>query len=246
MIPSARYDVTIKNKHNSMAEKKKKVVAKAPTAIIMREIALSQNQSMVVNAETPKELIKTKPGRGGKSVSFVEGGYVIARLNQAFSPVGWEFKVTERGETARKNEKKSDGEVWVYGELTVIDHKNGFRVTKGQYGQHPLHENVPMGDALKAAGTDALKKCASLYGIALDVYWGQLDAPEDRGEKKNIPPTAEELFERAKIMIESSKGIGGLIAYSEKLKDSKTFSKDQVAKLQAIVKTQVEKLESHE
>lgn len=233
-----------------MANKPKKTqktnaiaVIKKDRTTVMHQISLSQNQMMVVNAETPPALIKSKPGRGGKKVSFIEGGYVISRLNQAFSPVGWEFKVTERGETARKNEKSSEGEVWVYGELTVIDHKMGFRVTKGQYGQHPLHEKVPYGDALKAAGTDALKKCASLYGIALDVYWGQLDAPEGQDEKKNKPSPAE-LFERAKMMISTSRNVDGLIEYSEKLKDSKTFTKEQKDALMSAVSMRVDTLQN--
>lgn len=219
------------------------VKPKVDKALILNEIRLSQSQLTVVNAETPEAFIKKKPGRGGKNVTYVEGGYVINRLNAAFSPVGWEFKVTERGETARSNEKNSEGEVWVYGELTVIDHKNGFRVSKGQYGQHPIHKNVPYGDALKSAGTDALKKCASLFGIALDVYWGQLDSPEERDDKKT-KPTQEELFERAKMMIYASRNIDGLIQYSEKLKDSKTFTKEQTEQLLKAVNGQVDSLQS--
>lgn len=223
--------------------KPKKSKPKIEKALILNEIRLSQNQLTVVNAETPEAFIKKKPGRGGKSVTYVEGGYVINRLNAAFSPVGWEFKVTERGETTRSNEKNSEGEVWVYGELTVIDHKNGFRVSKGQYGQHPIHKNVPFGDALKSAGTDALKKCASLYGIALDVYWGQLDSPEEKDDKK-AKPTPEELFERAKMMIYASRNISGLIEYSEKLKESKTFTKEQNQELLKAVNGRVDALQS--
>jgi hypothetical protein len=219
------------------------VKPKVDKALILNEIRLSQNQLTVVNSETPEAFIKKKPGRGGKSVTYVEGGYVINRLNAAFSPVGWEFNVTERGETERCNEKNSEGEVWVYGVLTVIDHKNGFRVNKGQYGQHPLHKNVPYGDALKAAGTDALKKCASLYGIALDVYWGQLDSPEEKDEKK-AKPTPEELFERAKMMIYASRNVDGLIQYAEKLKGGKTFTKAQTEQLLAAVNGRVDSLQS--
>lgn len=217
---------------------------KEQTAIVMRAIALSQSAQMVVNAPTPEALVMEKQGRGGKKVSYIKGGYVIARLNEAFSPVGWEFKITERGETARINEKSAEGEVWVYGELTVIDHKNGFRVSKGQYGQHPIHKNVPYGDALKSAGTDALKKCASLFGIALDVYWDQLDAPSGDDGKKQKPASKEELFERAKMMISATKNTGGLIDYSDKLKNSKSFTKAQVDELQRLVSARVEALDA--
>lgn len=200
----------------------KKPVPKAPAkprevkALVLHETSLTTRQTGIVNAPTPKQAIKSKPGRGGKKVTYIEGGYVISRLNEAFSPLGWEFRITERGTTDRKNEKSAEGEVWVYGELTIIDHKNGFRVTKGQYGQHAIHEKVPIGDAYKAAGTDALKKCASLLGIGLDVYWGTLDI--GTGEEGRGPSDAD-LFERAKTMVSRINDMGALFEYREKLKN---------------------------
>lgn len=215
------------------------------TAIVMREISLSPRQTSIMNAETPAALIKTKPGRGGKKVQYVEGGYVISKLNQAFSPLGWEFNIVERGQTERKNENRAEGEVWVYGELTIIDHKNNFRTTKGQYGQHPIHEKVPIGDAFKAAGTDALKKCASMLGIALDVYWGTLDTNEETVPKE---PTPEELFERAMMMIRASTNVSGLIEYDEKLKDltQGKFNAKQRAALSMAVNNRVGQLDAQQ
>ena len=225
----------------------KKVVAvrvhepKAITAIVMQEVQLSPRQTSVIQQETPAALIKTKPGRGGKRVSYVEGGYVISKLNEAFSPLGWEFKIVEKGTTERKNESSAEGEVWVYGELTIIDHKNGYRTTKGQYGQHPIHTKVPIGDAYKAAGTDALKKCASLLGIALDVYWGTLDKEESAPPAKMTPA---ELFERAKMMVASTRDVGGLVVYADKLKESKTFSAEQKKALNALISSRVDALDA--
>jgi len=215
---------------------------KEEKALVLHEIGLSARADGVIKAETPKALIKEKPGRGGKKVTYVEGGYVISQLNAAFSPVGWEFKVTERGESPRKTENNAEGEVWVYGELTVIDHKNNWRVTKGQYGQHPIHKNVPIGDAFKAAGTDALKKCASLYGIALDVYWGQLDSPVDAKAKA---PNNEELFERAKLMVASSKNVDALLEYQENLATQKgKLSDAQRKEMVALVKKRIDEIQA--
>ena len=214
---------------------------KAITAIVMQEIQLTPRQTGIIAQETPKALIKEKPGRGGKKVQYVEGGYVISKLNEAFSPLGWEFKIVEKGQTERKNENKAEGEVWVYGELTIIDHKNGYRTTKGQYGQHPIHEKVPIGDAYKAAGTDALKKCASLLGIALDVYWGTLDKNEDAPPPKMTP---EETFERAKMMIASTRDVGGLVVYADKLKTSKIFNAAQKAELNRLISSKVDALDA--
>ncbi|OIO52634.1 hypothetical protein COY93_03600 [Candidatus Uhrbacteria bacterium CG_4_10_14_0_8_um_filter_58_22] len=230
-----------KKKTEAKAVVAKVLASKAITAIVMQEVQLSPRQTSVIQQETPAALIKSKSGRGGKRVSYVEGGYVISKLNEAFSPLGWEFKIVEKGTTERKNEKSAEGEVWVYGELTIIDHKNGYRATKGQYGQHPIHEKVPIGDAYKAAGTDALKKCASFLGIALDVYWGTLDKNEDAPAPKMTPA---EMFERAKMMIASTKDTGGLVVYAEKLKDGKLFNAVQKAELNKLISQRVDMLDA--
>ena len=57
----------------------------------------------------------------------------------------------------------------------------------GQYGNKDRYEAVPIGDTLKAAASDALKKCASLLGIALDVYWPELDRAEKKVKEKDLP-----------------------------------------------------------
>ena len=51
-------------------------------------------------------------------------------------------------------------------------------MVKEQFGSHQHHANVFIGDTLKAAGSDALKKCASLLGIASDIYWQGADEGE--------------------------------------------------------------------
>lgn len=143
--------------------------------LVVNQVTFTPAQMQVMTMPTPARFIKTKPGRGRRVVKFVEGGYMTNQANRIFGPMNWSFKILERGYTERKTEKNTDGEVWVYGEVSVHDHKNGFVVTKGQHGQHPVHSGVPIGDAYKAAATDAEKKALSLFGIALDVYWGSLD-----------------------------------------------------------------------
>ena len=65
-------------------------------------------------------------------------------------------------------------EVKVRGTLTV--RMDGRAITKTQYGCQPIEMKrdgtapVSIGDAYKGAATDAMKKCASLLGIALDLY----------------------------------------------------------------------------
>jgi hypothetical protein len=230
-----------------MATKKKKTME--VKALVIREIAMTQRQATLINAETPAAFIKEKPGRGGRKVAYVEGGYIINQLNGAFSPLGWDFEILDQGQTERKLDK-SDGEVWVRGRLVINDHKNGFKVYKTQYGQHAIHANVPIGDAYKAAATDALKKCASMLGIAQDVYWGGLDSAEEapapaKGSGK-VTASPAERFERAKAMVRSARDVGSLIEWDEKLKTNKVFTAAQKSELSKLIKGRVTDLEGEQ
>jgi hypothetical protein len=128
---------------------------------------VSQKKSII--EKTPKEYIKQRPGRGGMKFDYVEIGYVIDKLNQIFN-YHWEFDILE------DKVYEETGQVVVKGQLTVYTSKD-FSLKKTQYGSADIkmQNGKPMsiGDDLKSAGSDALKKCASLIGIASDVYWGE-------------------------------------------------------------------------
>lgn len=147
--------------------KKNKQKRQTSRAIIIRPVKLAAQQRKTIAIRTPPEFIKERKGKGGKTFRYVEGGYVVARLNEIFSPIGWDFSIID--------ERVESGEVVVRGKLMIKDYKQGYSVSKTQYGTKERHAGVPLGDTLKAAATDCLKKCSSLFGIALDVYWPDLD-----------------------------------------------------------------------
>jgi len=79
-------------------------------------------------------------------------------LNHAFD-YNWSFDIEQF--------EKNDGEVVVLGKLT------GEGISKMQFGSKAITNGKgEIGDDLKAAGSDALKKCATLFGIALHLYSG--------------------------------------------------------------------------
>lgn len=160
-----------------MADKKKKPELKEQSLIIQTP-QLPEAKVKMMQVPTPKEFIKTRAGKGGKQFTYVEGGYVIARLNQVFSPIGWDFEISEQ--------IINPTEIVVRGRLMVKDFKTGFSIGKSQYGTKDRIAGVPLGDSIKAAATDCLKKCASLFGVGLDVYWGQMEAEDSyaSGEKQ--------------------------------------------------------------
>lgn len=115
---------------------------------------------------TPKEHIYSRPAKGGGTWDYVTGIYVKKVLNYVFA-WNWDFEVKEKG--------IQDDLVWVLGRLTVRT-KTGASIVKEQFGRADLKKKrdgngfVDYGNDLKAATTDALKKCASELGIASDVY----------------------------------------------------------------------------
>jgi hypothetical protein len=80
----------------------------------------------------------------------------------------------------------------VHGRLTC-NGANGVQIIKEQFGRVDLKfrkgTDIPLdlGNDLKAATTDALKKCAAELGVAMDVYSGEetrhIEVVEDESEK---------------------------------------------------------------
>jgi Rad52/22 family double-strand break repair protein len=104
--------------------------------------------------------IRQRKGRNGV-LDYVEGHSVIARLNAALD-CAWSFEITH-------HEIRED-EVLVIGRLAAEG------VTKMAFGTSQVTREkgtgqvVSLGDDLKAAATDALKKCATFLGVGLHLY----------------------------------------------------------------------------
>jgi hypothetical protein len=96
-------------------------------------------------------------------LDYVEGHAVIARLNEAFEGQ-WSFEIV------RHDILEERDEILVLGKLSAEG------VVKMQFGvaqitrDRETKEIVSLGDDVKAAGTDALKKCATFLGVGLHLY----------------------------------------------------------------------------
>ena len=142
------------------------------------EVGLASKQWAAIGAVTPSEFIRTRPGRGGKTFSYVEAGYVIDLLNTTFNGM-WDFNIEEQ--------QVGQGQVWVRGKLTVKfpvynPDKSIHSIetlSKTQFGGSDIKTAqgtttaIDIADDLKAAASDSLKKCASLFGFAADIYWNK-------------------------------------------------------------------------
>lgn len=116
---------------------------------------------------TPKQYVYKRPGKGGGTFDYVTTAYMQKALNYIFG-WDWDFDVIEHG--------IEGNQVWVKGKLTVRGEKPGQQIVKTQFGRADIKykkgtkEMLDFGNDLKAATSDALKKCASMLGIASDIY----------------------------------------------------------------------------
>ena len=112
----------------------------------------------------PAELIKIRQdaGTGNKPLSYVPHPHYTRRLDRIF-PMAWDFRTEVVA--------IQDSACGVKGSLsiTLVD---GRVITRESYGHSAINKGKPLGDALKSACSDALKKSASLFGIGLHLYDG--------------------------------------------------------------------------
>lgn len=114
----------------------------------------------------PEGAVKTKLDRDGQPrrdergnpIPYLEAHSVTERLNEAFGG-RWCFEIAKH--------QIGHAQVWVLGRLSACG------VTKEQFGSSEIkrrretREVIDIGNDLKAAASDALKKCASLMGVGL-------------------------------------------------------------------------------
>ena len=148
---------------------------------------MDEKVRQTLEAPFPNEEIRARKGTFGKELAYAEVHSYIARLNLAFAG-DWSFDITEH--------VIQGNEVVVLGKLTAGDiHKSAFGCSTVTTARDS-GERVSVGHDLKAAASDALKKCCSLLGLGLHLYGAQASdqAPAvtvtRAPESKETPPTA--------------------------------------------------------
>lgn len=172
-----------------MAKTKALVKAREAVAITKKMMLvpglLKAEQLLFIFQKTPAKHIYRRPAKGGGQWEFVTGTYVKKILNYTFGWM-WDFEIKEHGK---------EGElVWVLGRLTIKNKKGEVMITKEQFGRAEVKfkrgTKTPLdyGNDLKAAATDALKKCASELGIASDIYGKEEFKGIQQIDKAFVPP----------------------------------------------------------
>jgi hypothetical protein len=136
------------------------------------------NRQLLETPFTPAQ-IKQRKGNFGRELMYLEGHAVIQRLNDALD-ADWSFEITEH--------HILQDEVLVKARLTTGT------IAKTQFGSSQITRNkktgdlVSLGDDLKAAATDALKKAATLLGVGLHLYESEPPMQPKNGQGQNGTP----------------------------------------------------------
>lgn len=159
---------------------------------LQMELSFSEIKALqVLQTPTDTNWISTKE-IGGKTLSYVSGNIVTRILNKAFN-YRWSFEIKETRIVQSQDFAKKDYKtkvvtnipqgsvVQVLGRMTVP----GWGVRE-QWGAQVLTGGSDVQEhSYKSAATDSMKKCASLFGVNLDIY-GNEDVQTIR--KLNVTP----------------------------------------------------------
>jgi len=185
------------------------------------ESSLNEKQLKVLIGKTPEKYVRSRPAKGGGTWDYVSGGYVKKLLNLTFG-FDWDFEIT--------NQMIMHDEAIVQGRLTV--RSNGKTIVKTQFGNKDIiyrkgtEKPLSIGNDLKSAATDCLKKCAAELGFAADIY-NKADFREiDITPESKVESLLEEIKELYSLKVENmSKQLVGDVERVIETKDVKAYLK---------------------
>ncbi len=153
--------------------------------------------------------LDTRPGRGGKTFTYISHGYVTDQLNKTFG-IFWdwtlqrmgndkyydiiEYEVDSWNERLHIMEKKPVKEVMVIGLLKVhIFNERGTKLTTVERtgeGGKVWENNTNASDAVQSASSDGLKRAAFRLGnkFGLQLYYDDEERQQEHLEKLNPAP----------------------------------------------------------
>jgi hypothetical protein len=147
-----------------------------------KKMRFSKEQFEILKRDISIEAIQHKDS--GAHTTGYKIGYLIDQINEAFSPTGWGFEVIPFVRDGVEstfliydmidkygNDKKS---IAIQIRLMLYDEDGEVIFSKTSFGGCPFISNN-LGDSLKGAQTDALKKAFSYLGLGNEAYKGAIN-----------------------------------------------------------------------
>lgn len=180
-----------------------KVKVAASTYARITNPIFEQHQIQYLQRRTPAAHIYDRPGKGGGNWYYVTSAFVIKSLNILFG-YNWSFEI--------KSFDIKGTQCLVHGRMSGTVHKDGHDVTivRESFGRADIKLNkadrkpLDLGNDLKAAESDCLKRCYRQLGGALDVFatneYAEIILTDDNGDSlDNVRETKlQEVANKAK------------------------------------------------
>lgn len=130
-----------------------------------------KQMELELDADIPRDVVSQRDGGGGRKLSYLEGWYVIDRLNKIFGPLNWAKEVLDVRQVVNTTSK---GEFPAYlvkvrlsilltdakgTQSVVVKEAYGYGADKSSQNAHEL--------AIKEAVTDGLKVAAKDLGMSM-------------------------------------------------------------------------------
>jgi len=178
----------------------------------LRNKYLGEDLVAELTKPTPQEVSQERPIRGGGMVKYVAGPHFIRKLNDCFGFL-WSYEVPEsfelNGQIVGKGRltvnvphvKKRTVRRYVEGGKEVEEESVEYEmlsIVKEQFGSSEVKKYsrdtkdkkrgdvIDLGDDYKSMGTDAFKKCATSFGVFLDVYESRASQEEGVVTKQQL------------------------------------------------------------
>lgn len=204
--------------HEVIVSDRKELITEIQNKIAER---MGKAEFALLTNETPIYALKTRQGRAGAVYTYVDIGYVTEQLNLV---TGHQWSFTWELLFKSLEEMKAIGQIAVKGRLEVRQ-KNGENLVFENSGNSDIKyrskdskEFLSFGDDVKGAVSDCVKKCASMFGVAADVYSGAIARRQDHQHPDGI--ITEEQRKRLEVLAtESGIGHSGLKKLIAKLYD---------------------------
>lgn len=128
-------------------------------------------ERLIMLQTTDSRYIEERPGRGKRTYKYVTGHYMIMCANMAFG-FAWSSNVLQWERTDTEVICMGYVEAKIQGEL-IRKYAVGQQDISIVFGSNPK-TLVCLGDNYKAAHMDMIKKALSFFGIARDIYSGDI------------------------------------------------------------------------
>jgi hypothetical protein len=152
---------------------------------------------LFIKGETPKELIRHRPGRGGSSLKYVTSYHFDRMANALFEHL-WSFEIISQDIGKKQIWCHGRATVHVPGKTTITRYPDGrvveervdqVNLVRDQFGgcdikfpkDGPKDMPIDIGDDLKSSASDSKKKCFSSFGFFRDIYEPRNDKEEAGG-----------------------------------------------------------------